>query len=84
MRPATCWWSSCASADVVATGDAERNGAADAVATPATMPPVASAVITIFLVVLAMGTPRPVVSSDTRAGVLVPSSVTTVSKPGMN
>ena len=61
-----------------------RNGAADAVATPATMPPVANAVITIFFTVCAMVGPS---SLGSRTDTNVPISTTTlllIPKAAMN
>ena len=57
VRASTSAWSLAASAEVAATGDAVDNGAAEAVATPATIPPVASAAITIFFAVFGMTYP---------------------------
>jgi hypothetical protein len=57
VRASTSACSLAASADVAATGEALRSGVADAVATPATIPPVASAAITIFFAVLGMAYP---------------------------
>jgi hypothetical protein len=70
VSASTSAWSMAASADVAATGDPVRSGAADAVATPATTPPVARATITILMVLPGMVHPF-----DRSAGSLpVPSS----------